>query len=126
GIEIGRLMQKSGGGFRERLFEAIFWNNDDTKNYAGAFRALVPCENALSTSDATSLRLGKMRGLNDNLQILHRLIQSGLPQVNLAVMLGFPEDTPESLKATRRNLEAIMTMRDHSVATSTRQIGTHI
>jgi len=126
GIEIGRLMKKGSSQFHERLFDLMFWNNDDPENFAGAFRGLIPFENALSATDETELKLKKLRDLNENFQILTRILEAGLPQVNLAVIIGFPDETAASLANARRNLAALMKLRDEVVETSPRRIGTHI
>lgn len=126
GIEIGRLMQKDSSDFREHLFDLMFWNSDDPDNFSGAFRGLVPFENILADGDAPETNLRKMRTVNENMQILSRVIAAGMPQINLAVMLGFPDATKEKLKATRKNLETIMEIRDDITDESDRLIGSHI
>jgi len=126
GIEIGRLLQKKSSDFREHLFYLMFWNTDDPDDFSGLFRCLVPFENILADSDAHETRLHKMRTVNKNLQILSRIIASGIPQVNLAVMLGFPNATRNNLKSTRKNLQTIMENRNDIVKNSSRLIRSHI
>ncbi len=125
GIEIGRLMRRDSQEFHERLFDLMFWNNDDPDDFAGAFRSLIPFENVLRADDS-ALRLKKMRSINENFRILSRVIASGIPQVNLAVMIGFPHDTEASLADTRRNLEEISRLRREIADASPRTIKTHI
>lgn len=128
GVEIGRLMTKKGNGeFHERLFDLMFWNNDDPDHFAGAFRGLIPFENVLSSeTDDAGVKLSKMRTLDENFRILERVITAGLPQVNLAVMIGFPHDTAACLESTRQNLEAVMNLRERTIEASPRRIATYI
>ena len=128
GVEIGRLMKKDGGAMYDRLLELMFWNNDDPDDFSGLFRGLIQFEYVLSIpqSGADALSLKKMRSVDENTQLLARLVEAGMPQVNLAVMIGFPDDTPESVATTKHNLNALMEMRDELVAASTRRINTHI
>ncbi len=125
GIEIGRLMRKNSQEFHERLFDLMFWNNDNPDDFTGVFRSLVPFENVLRAHDS-ELRLRKMRSISENFRILSRVIASGIPQINLAVMIGFPHDTEASLADTRRNLEEISRLRREIAAASPRRIKTHI
>ena len=57
---------------------------------------------------------------------MSRMIEEGMPQINLAVMIGFPSDTKESIKATRQNLDLMMDMRNDIVDGLDRQVNTHI
>ncbi len=126
GLEIGRLIRKGGGEFHERLFDLMFWNNDEPDNFVGAFRSLVPFENVFSVNENDEAKLRKMRSVTENFQIFSRLIATGLPQVNLAVMIGFPNDSAASIADTRRNLDALMKLRGKAVQASPRRIGTHV
>lgn len=128
GVEIGRLMQKDGGGIHDELLDLMFWNNDKPDDFMGLFRGLIPFENALSIpeSGVDKMALKKMRSSDENTQLLARLVEAGVPQLNLAVMVGFPSDTPETVATTKRNLNALMEMRDDLVDNSDLTIQSHI
>lgn len=96
GLEIG-LLSDSKGTIKRDLLDALFWNNGDRADYAGAHRMLFPVEDSL----LRETNLSKLRKKVE-VQILEAILDSGLPFLNLAIMVGAPQETPEE----RQRLEA--------------------
>jgi hypothetical protein len=125
GIEVGKLLRNGEGTVHEDLVDVMFWNNDHIDDYSGAFRSLIPFENMLGADDS-STTYRKMRTIEENHSILARLMRSGVPQINLAVMVGFQGETKESLERTRRGILEIMRLREEINDASSRNIKTFI
>jgi hypothetical protein len=89
GLEVENLTDSKGQP-KWDLIKALFWNNGDRENWAGAHRMLFPVEDSLLR--ATSL--SKLRK-NTYVQILEALIDRGLPFVNMAIMIGGPNETED-------------------------------
>ena len=105
GLEIGKLFNTRTAGVKDSLIESLFWNNDSLDNFSGAFRALIPVENSLSGDK--DHRLSKLRKFDENVAILEQIISSGVPQINLGVMIGWPEESHDSIKNITEKLELI-------------------
>src|SRR5262249_52955464 len=82
GVEIG-LLTGSKGEPKWDLIRTLFWNNGDRDDWAGAHRMLFPVEDSL-------LRPTKLSKLKKPVQerILEALVESGLPFLNMAIMIG--------------------------------------
>jgi len=98
GLEVG-LLADNDGNFREDLFEALFWNSKNPSKFAGAHRLLVPIEDALLHKSGLS-KLKRVQAAYIG-ELLQRLINTGIPFLNLAIMIGGAQET----QADREQLE---------------------
>ncbi|MBI5228419.1 cobalamin B12-binding domain-containing protein [Candidatus Micrarchaeota archaeon] len=96
GLEVGRFFDTN-GKLRKELLEAMFWNNGDPENWQGAFRTLIPLENPQSTER----RYKKLRSWEDEMLVMEAIVRMGIPQINIGIMLGWPEENWQSVNLIR-------------------------
>ncbi|MFA4887486.1 MAG: radical SAM protein, partial [Candidatus Nanoarchaeia archaeon] len=93
GLEFGLLNIGNSNRRRDNLVEALFWNNGDRDNYAGAHRVLIPVEDSLlRQSSLLKLRHGGQA------EVLEEVIQRGVPYINLGIMIGSATETKQERK----------------------------
>lgn len=107
GLEFGLFGKRDASGNfipKTSLLDALFWNNGNRENYAGAHRVLFPVEDSL-------LRQSSLRKLRPGAQheALEELIQRKIPYINMGIMIGAVNETAQE----RQNLEANL---DHILA----------
>lgn len=112
GLELGKFMNLRDSKLRETLVRTMFWNNDSIDEFCGAFRALIPMENSLSKNEDIQRTYTKIRKLDDNLRILEAIMQQGIPQINLGVMIGLPDESRESIETTKDRINQINHLRE--------------
>lgn len=104
GLEVGLLIDHQRGNFREELFETLFWNSTDRSQFVGAHRLLVPIEDALLHRSS----LSKLKGVQVLLGgLLRRLLDTGIPFLNLAIMIGGVQESREHRERLEIQLELI-------------------
>lgn len=89
GLEVEQLTDSKGQP-KWDLIGALFWNNGRRDHHAGAHRMLFPVEDSLLRPTT----LSKLRK-NVYVQILEAIIERGLPFLNLAIMIGAPQETAD-------------------------------
>ena len=111
GLEV-QLLTDASCTFKENLFNALFWNNGDEARFAGAHRLLVPLEDALLKRSG----LTKLKRVQHQVSgLVHRLLDTGIPFFNIAIMIGDVMETVEDRKRLEGRLEVISEMvRGHS------------
>ncbi len=104
GLEIERLADKN-RKINERLADALFWNNGKRENYAGAHRMLFPVEDSL-------MRRTKLKKLRNNVykEVLAEILKRELPYINIGIMIGSEQETPEERLNLERNLDFLYDM----------------
>ena len=101
GLEIGLLIDQLRGGFKEELFETLFWNSEGPP-FVGAHRLLVPFEDALLHRSS----LTKLKGVQVRIGgLLRRLLDTGIPFLNLAIMIGDIQESREHREQLEIQLE---------------------
>lgn len=103
GLEVGLLETKQ-GDLKEEIISDLFWSNRNPSRYAGAHRLLFPVEDALLTRSSLS-KLKQVQGRI--MRLITRLADTGLPYLNLGIMIGGPHETPDERQNLVRNLDEI-------------------
>ncbi|MDO8509800.1 MAG: hypothetical protein Q7S24_01525 [bacterium] len=112
GLEVGLLTERT-GVLKQKLFDALFWNHQERNQFAGAHRLLFPLEDSLLRE--TNLRkLKRMSGKTGGLII--KLLEQGIPFLNVAIMIGSPHETAADRERLEQNLE-ILSEAAHGYAT---------
>ena len=103
GLEMQGLT-KTDGTFREELFASLFWNKVSSGHFSGAHRLLLPLEDILLGKSNLS-KFNRSQGkITDNIR---RILDTGMPFLNIAVMTGGPEETLDDRKRLELNLAEI-------------------
>jgi hypothetical protein len=100
GVEIGKLV--AGGGLDEELLDAMFGYDGS----AGCFRSYIPLERINTSDDHLPYR--KLRPFDTQKSILAAIARRGVLQMNMGVIIGNPEETPESLDRTEERMLELM------------------
>ncbi|HBH46698.1 MAG: hypothetical protein A2445_00410 [Candidatus Jacksonbacteria bacterium RIFOXYC2_FULL_44_29] len=104
GLETQRLTDRN-GKVKKELFEALFWNSHDEICFSGAHRLLLPLEDSLLRES----RLTKLDRLHtpEASNIIKHLLETEIPFLNLAVMIGAPEESAVNRARLEQNLEVL-------------------
>ena len=94
GVEIGKL--EGGGEVDEELVEAMFGYDGS----AGCYRSYIPLERI----DAADLPYRKLKAFDVQRHILLSIARQGVALLNLGVIIGNPEESPDSLRLTERRM----------------------
>lgn len=95
GVEIGKL--ESSGVVDEELIEMMFGYD----GAAGCYRSYIPLER-IDVSDDLPYR--KLKAFDVQRRILLTIARQGVALLNLGVIIGNPEETPDSLRRTERRM----------------------
>lgn len=107
GLEIGKLADEKGNPDIQ-LIDALFHhkrNYDGT--FAGTYRCYIPLEK-LTDNGISSLR--KLRDYKIELDILTAIAETKIPMLNFGVMVGFPDESNQTLEMTRKRVYEIKEM----------------
>lgn len=128
GLEIGKLVDERTNKIRHDLLNALLWNNDFYHDFFGSFRLLFPLENALAYNSNIKRKFSKMTRINSIYRVLAEMISTGIPQINLGIMFGFPEDSDQTKGRIQKNIDHIFTIQKdvnrRSVRTNKTQLNT--
>jgi hypothetical protein len=103
GFEIGKLAN-SQGVLDYELIEAMFSCKPDRERLVGCYRSFMPIE---SLRDDGPKKFKKLRAWDVEKAILRAIAQAGLPAFGYGIMIGFVDDTPDTLRLTARRCEEI-------------------
>ncbi len=101
GIEVQQLFTVKGEP-KKALMDAIFWNNANPEDFSGLVRVLVPFEDSLLKTSS----LKKLSRVHHN-RVLEELISRKVPYVNLAIMIGAPDETEQNRSKLKAHLDDI-------------------
>lgn len=93
GVEFGKLMLPD-GGMDHQLMEALFWNEQTATQWHGCYRVQIPLETL--RSDGCS-KFAKLRSFEEELEIIKAILGLGVSCQTYNLMIGLPDDTPQSL-----------------------------
>jgi hypothetical protein len=96
GFEIGKLADVN-GVIDYELIEAMFSSCVRGDRLIGCFRSYIPVE---SLRDDAPKKYKKLRTWDIEKEILRAIADAGLPALGFGIMIGFVDDTPETLKLT--------------------------
>lgn len=102
GFEIGKLIG-SDGELDYELIESMF-SNDGGDPLVGCFRAYVPLE---SLRDDAPSRYKKLKPWDREKEIIRAITEAGIPAFGFGVIIGFPDDTEDTLSLTLRRCEEL-------------------
>lgn len=98
GVEIGKL--ESGGVVDEELIEMMFGYDGS----AGCYRSYIPLER-IDVSDDPPYR--KLKAFDVQKRILLSIARQGVALLNLGVIIGNPEESPDSLRRTEMRMTSL-------------------
>lgn len=107
GLEIGKFIDSRTNKIKDSLIRSMFWNNNSVENFSGSFRVLIPVENSFSGENEGKGKLSKMRKYEDNLKILDSIISQGIPQINIGIMIGWPNESLKNIKNIQERVEEV-------------------
>jgi hypothetical protein len=96
GFELGKLADSS-GAIDYELIDAMFSSRRIGERFVGCYRSFVPLESL--REDATR-KYKKLRAWDLEQEILRTIAEAGLPAFGYGIMIGFVDDTAETLKLT--------------------------
>lgn len=105
GVEFGKLIEEDLIDYE--LMEALFWNEKDENNWKGCYRVQIPLE---YLSDEPSTKFTKLIDFNKQLKILEVILKMGVNWQTYNVIIGFLDDTHESIEKYRLKCQKI---KDH-------------
>jgi hypothetical protein len=108
GLEVG-LMTDSKKQPKKELIQSLFWNNGKRDDWAGVHRMLFPVEDSL----LRSTNLSKLKK-NVQTQILEAILDTGIPFLNMAIMIGGVQETPDERKILEEKLFEFRRMAEKS------------
>ncbi len=100
GLEV-QLFTEGSGAFKEALFDALMWSRQDERAFAGAHRLLVPLEDA-PLHETQLIKLQRMQYHVP--ELILRLLYSGIPFFNIAIMIGGVAESEENRRQLEKNL----------------------
>lgn len=103
GLEVG-LLTKTRGGMKDALIDALFWNQQSAGRFVGAHRLLFPLEDALLHDTGLS-KLKRVRGRTS--EIATAILERGIPFMNIAIMIGGPNETSDDRAQLETRLETL-------------------
>ncbi len=104
GLELGKLADENGNPDTE-LINALFYHKTNSDgSFSGTFRFYAPLE---TLTDDGIKRLKKLRSYDVEKDILDAIAQTKIPMINFGLMVGAPEETPQSLDQTKKRYEEI-------------------
>jgi hypothetical protein len=103
GFEIGKLAN-SQGALDYELIEAMFSCRMDSERFIGCYRSFVPIE---SLRDDGPKKFKKLRAWDVEKEILRAIAQAGLPAFGYGIMIGFVDDSPDTLSLTASRCEEL-------------------
>lgn len=92
GLEFGKLFYN--GTYDYELCEALFWNKKQGDKHLGCYRVQIPIENL---SDHADKKFRKLKSFSQQIEILKIILQHGITYHNYNIIIGYPEDSDESL-----------------------------
>lgn len=92
GLEFGKLFYNN--TYDYALCEALLWNEKNSARHEGCYRVQIPIENL---SDDADKKFPKLKSFSQQLEILKTIAQYGITYHNYNVIIGYPEDSAESL-----------------------------
>lgn len=98
GIEFGRLVKDDGRTPDEELIDLLFNPEIKERKLIGGYRAYIPLEAGYEGRRQT---FDKLRPYDVQKDIIKRIVESGVTQISSGLILGFPEDTNETLQESR-------------------------
>lgn len=102
GIEFGRLVKNDRKTPDEELIDLLFKPEIKDGKLVGGYRAYVPLEAGYEGRRQT---FDKLQPYDVQKSILRRIVESGVTQLSSGVILGFPEDTNETLQESKRRYQ---------------------
>ena len=99
GIEFGRLVKDDGRTPDGELIDLLFKPEMKDGNLVGGYRAYIPLEAGYEERRKT---FDKLKPYDVQQNIIRRIVETGVRQISSGVILGFPEDTKETLEESRK------------------------
>lgn len=99
GIEFSRLVKDDGRTPDDELIDLLFKPEIREGKLVGGYRAYVPLEAGYEGRRQT---FDKLRPYNVQKDIIRRIVETGVTQISSGIILGFPEDTNETLQESRK------------------------
>ena len=107
GLEIGKLADKAETPDLELIASLLGHTADSQGNFvSGVYRCYIPLE---SLSDQGIKKLRKLRPYDTELEILKAIASTKIPMLNFGIIVGTPQESPESIAQIYRRCEEIKT-----------------
>jgi hypothetical protein len=103
GFEIGKLADAR-GNIDYELIDVMFSSRSVGDRFVGCYRSFMPIE---SLRDDGPKQFKKLRTWDIEKEILRAIAAAGLPAFGFGIMVGFVDDTPETLKITAQRCDEL-------------------
>jgi len=98
GLELGKLADENGEPDKE-LINALFYHRRNSDgSFSGTFRFYAPLE---TLTDEGISGLKKLRAYEIEKKTLEAIAETQIPMINFGLMVGTPNETPQSLNRTK-------------------------
>lgn len=102
GLQFGMLEEE--GNIDTELIDALFWNESEEGKLRGCFRSYIPLE---KLTDEGVARYRKLKSYDVEKRIIERIVETHVPQLNFGLLVGMPDESPQSLQVTLQRSEEI-------------------
>lgn len=115
GIEFGRLLDGQ-GRVDEELVSLLFSPEILGNKLVGGYRAYIPVETVCTE------KFGKLPPAHSQNQVFESIIKSGVRQLSFGIILGFPDESHESIERIRKRVDELKALADRVSGGKTKSI----
>ena len=102
GLQFGMLEED--GNIDTELIDALFKGEYQDGRFNGCFRSYIPLE---KLTDEGMAGYKKLKGFDTEKRVIEEIARTQVPQLNFGLLLGMPDESPQSLQVTHQRAEEI-------------------